>query len=504
MGRMSDYLFRGHYLVLPSRMAVPGPAGWASTGTRNWTCLHREGESVHRWASGRNDGVEVLLIGYVLDPARPGASDADIVASIGETADGPSGVASRLHALSGRFVLLVDGPDGAYVFHDACGLRAVYYRGMSDGPVIASDPAVMTHFGLVESVQRPGFTGSAYHRTEPEWWLPSGVSLVRVVEHLTPNHYLDCSTVQAVRYYPRTPIRAADSESGVGSVIATTLAASIDAAVRRWRLVLPLTAGVDSRTALAACRAHLVDIPVYTLELATGAAPSADVAVAAELCGIAGVPHHVIRPQAPDADYMRAYVASTTNAHLDRRGANIWTTQAHFPGAVIINGNGLEIARCFYYPTGTHPAITSARQILDLVTGWRNVPFVEEAVTAWSKSALDVCQDTGVDVLDLFYWEHRMGSWASQNFMESGIVHEIFAPFNNRALLELMLSVAVTRRHAPDYSFYRDLWRRMWPALEEPPINPGARLRGVRSVLAGTGLMRPAKVLRQHLRRIGR
>ena len=48
-----------------------------------------------------------------------------------------------------------------------------------------------------------------------------------------------------------------------------------------------------------------------------------------------------------------------------------------------------------------------------------------------------------------------MSSWAAQNFVDSGIAHEVFPPFNNRALLELLLTVPAEERSAPDYRLFR-------------------------------------------------
>ena len=501
---MNEFLFRGHYLLTPSSTSPTVPAGWTSEATRNWRCLHREGETVHAHWSGPQGGPDALLVGHVIDPAVPEATDADLVASIVAGYTGPASVARRLHGLSGRFVLLIDAPDDSYVFHDAFGLRPVYFGRTGSGPAVSSDPAVHGYFGLIDPAPRPGFWGSAYQRNEAEWWIPSGTSLVQGIDQVPPNHYLRCSTTEAVRYYPHAQTPVADSSHDVEATVVAMLRGSIDAAARRWRLALPLTAGVDSRTVLAAARG-LTDTPVYTLQLGDRPVPSPDVQVAAELCRRIGAPHRVLHgSDSPSADFERAYVQSTVSPHFDRRGRGIWTTRASFPESVILNGNGLEVARCFYYPSGSHRPVTTAGQLLDLVTGWRRIPFVAERVHQWHESTRALPEKTGFDILDLFYWEHRMGGWAAQNFVESGTAHEVFAPFNNRALLELLLTVPVAERCAPDYRFFRRLWLRMWPELLAVPVNPGAGHGGVKGVLARTGLLPAAKAVRWHLRRATR
>ena len=112
-----------------------------------------------------------------------------------------------------------------------------------------------------------------------------------------------------------------------------------------------------------------------------------------------------MRPdESPSIDFAQAYVQSTVNSHFNRRGSNIWNTKTHFPESIILNGNALEIARCFYYPSGTHAAITSPGQILDLVKGWGQIDFVSDRVNSWFGSTKGLSHKTGVGLLDLFYW----------------------------------------------------------------------------------------------------
>jgi hypothetical protein len=490
---VNDYRLRGHYLV--TREPITVPEGWTATATTRWSCLTRTGDAVH--AVVGPGGPDLVLIGYIIDPAGPSATDADILRSLRAGYEGPGSITAGLHGLSGRFVLLVDAADETYVFHDACGLRAVYHQRTDQGPVIASDPAVLVHLLGAPLTPRTSWR-TALARDDVEWWLPSGMSLVDGVGHLPPNHFLRCSTGVAERFYPYGDSAAFVGEGGVVASAAALLRGSVAAAAHRWRLALAITAGVDSRTVLAASREHIDDIALYTLQLGPGSTPSPDVRIGGELARAVGAEHQVLRPSAPSPEFAEAFEQSTVSAHYDRRGANIWSTAQAFPDTVVLNGNGLEVARCFYYAAGTHAPVTDAGRLLDLVTGWRSVDAIADRMREWLADANNVCET--IDVLDLFYWEHRMGGWASQNFMESGIAHEVFPPFNNRALLESLLTVPAARRHAPDYPLFRELWRAMWPELLEPPVNPGAPLAGVKGLLTKTGLLGPATAAYRALR----
>ena len=65
-----------------------------------------------------------------------------------------------------------------------------------------------------------------------------------------------------------------------------------------------------------------------------------------------------------------------------------------------------------------------------------------------------------------------MGSWQAQSQLEWDIVQEVFALFNYRPLLEIMLGTPVKYRIAENYSLYKGIINHSWPALLKWPINP--------------------------------
>jgi hypothetical protein len=97
-----------------------------------------------------------------------------------------------------------------------------------------------------------------------------------------------------------------------------------------------------------------------------------------------------------------------------------------------------------------------------------------EQVANWYNKTKTVSEASGIDILDLFYWEHRMGSWQAQSQLEWDIVQEAYTPFNHRGLLETMLSTPSRYRCAPDYSLYKEICKLLWPRVLEEPINPPA------------------------------
>src|SRR5690606_5525378 len=106
-----------------------------------------------------------------------------------------------------------------------------------------------------------------------------------------------------------------------------------------------------------------------------------------------------------------------------------------------VKGCCAEVARCFYYPNGKHRTIRDMEDFIHLEQGWDSLEFVHEAISNWFFRARDAAERNRVDLLDLFYWEHRMGGWQAQSQLEWDISIEQYSPFNNRQLLETMLGV---------------------------------------------------------------
>jgi len=80
---------------------------------------------------------------------------------------------------------------------------------------------------------------------------------------------------------------------------------------------------------------------------------------------------------------------------------------------------------------------------------------------------------TNIRLLDLFYWENRVGNWLTTCQAEFDTAwQDIFTPFNCRLLLMNMLSVPEKYRRPPDYLFYRKLIQSLWSEVLQAPINP--------------------------------
>jgi hypothetical protein len=341
---------------------------------------------------------------------------------------------------------------------------------------------------------------STYARSNREHWIPSGCSLHERIYHLVPNHTLCFSTFEQIRYWPKKPI----FQKNVNEVVAEAsdlLCKLIIAGSKRFKLAMPLTAGWDSRILLSALKGISNEVYFYTLQYRNLDDNSPDIRIPRKLLRSLGLVHHIIdcQKEVPTV-FRQLYQYNTSISHFDDWGKIAYGMSNMYPEErVCIKGNCSEIARCFYYKFGTHQEIHSPEQIIALENGWNAIPFVCDQISNWFSDAREVSDKANIDILDLFYWEHRMGSWQAQSQLEWDIAQEAYTPFNHRGLIEVMLAASTKYRCAPNYLLYKMVMTSLWPDVTREPINPETTKILLKNVLHRIGLYKIAKKVRNRL-----
>ena len=94
-------------------------------------------------------------------------------------------------------------------------------------------------------------------------------------------------------------------------------------------------------------------------------------------------------------------------------------------------------------------------------------------VERWARDIQPYATEANLSLFDLFYWEHRLGNWASNSLMNSYLLTDLLDPFNCRELMEIWLRVPREKRM--NCNMHKEIIKRNWPDLLELPINPGDR-----------------------------
>ncbi|MEX2639597.1 MAG: hypothetical protein WD266_02845 [Balneolales bacterium] len=469
----SNLLFRRQFLMTP--LNCPSLDHWNRAAHGNFNVYAHPDTGLTTVTSAKCIR-QATLIGYMIDPGNPKRTNADLLNDLLYRSGSVDDVADLLHPIAGRFVLILNIRGDHFIFHDPCGLRSVFYTRYRGQAHFGSQP---TLFECVMPIRKSHryyeFKVSGYaRRAEP--WLPSGYSLYEDIYHLIPNHRLQVSSLEQVRYWPVRKLQGKSLHQGVQEA-ADLLKKIIEAGNERFPLALPLTSGWDSRLLLAACRDIAHDIYFYTLQYGRLKTSSSDIKIPVKLLRSLGFKHHLIdcRKNA-DPDFSRVYRKNYQPHESWEKMA--WGMVETYPSdRVCVKGNGSEICRCFYYKSGRHEPIVSAEQLVETREGWEQLPFVHKQFSTWFTKTASAIGDLNIDILDLFYWEHRMGSWQAQYQLEWDIVQETFTPYSHRGLIEAMLGVSALYRCDPDYLLYKNMWEVLWPDVLRQPINPPSTLK---------------------------
>lgn len=494
----SQLLFRRQFLIAPDTCA--SLCNWQHIRVgRHHLYAHPDLQVSSLTSTEAN--VTVTLLGYILDPYFPEKTNDDILKNISNLTDFVESIGEYLSTFSGRFVLIITTSTETLLFHDPCGLRSVYYLKYKDQVFAGSQPLILKQMLPIKDGKRLfSYFNSSYVKTHNEHWLPSGCSLFEEVCHLVPNHYLRFSTVEQIRYWPKhslpqRPVNEIVNES------ADLLKRLMVAANKRFKLALPVTAGLDSRMLLGASKSISDEIYFYTLQYRDMNPNSNDIKIPSKILRSLGLWHNLIECQETvSAEFSEIYIRNALPTHMDDWGKIAYGMLGKYPqDRICVKGNCSEIARCYYYKNGTHRPITSSGQIIALVDGWHMLPFVHDHISIWYDQAVEVASEVNIDILDLFYWEHRMGSWQAQSQLEWDVVQEAYTPFNHRGLLELLLSFPAELRSAPDYSAYKMVLEVLWPEITSYPVNPPNTKKRLEKILINLGIYEDARKIYKHV-----
>ncbi|MBJ90323.1 MAG: hypothetical protein CMO98_10745 [Woeseia sp.] len=413
----------------------------------------------------------LTLLGYILDWSKPDASNKDILSSLLHEAKTFDECISNTSELGGRWILIYDNSEDIILFHDMGGLRQVCFtEGHDNGPIFcASQCDLLADIsGLLPDSEALTFI-EGMAATNPEYWWPGNSQPYKHAKALLPNHWLNLKNGVTQRYWPVTE-RKTLSMAEVIPLANRRITGIIEAAANRYELVLGLSAGLDSRLLLAASKIISSRLSIYNARSATQKSSHADAVIPEKLCKKLGLPLTEI--EIPD---------KATDTFLDGFKKHSWHPREKFSAGIEIQrdifafskmaviGNLGEIAKLPYRHKVTGETDISAELLASCVK-MNNQRFAIDAIKAWSKS-IDNTQ--GYELLDLFYWEQRVGRWLATNQIEFDYGWmDILAPLNIRALMCDLLAIDEENREMANHQLFLSMIQELWPETLEYPINP--------------------------------
>ncbi len=455
----------GQFVLCRSEAFVP--RGWPVRRLDTWLLAVHSNLPVAELVAGGS--VCGWVIGY---PIKDTGSRIRRRIEFSARPDDSAAFEKELYRLGGRFLAVLVAPAAERVYLDSAGGISCVYA--PDLELVCSTPSLVPYgLGCDDDEELIRTSGVPLNNAV----LGFGLTPRLGVHRLLPNHFLDLARWTVRRHWPEAPIPGDCDPGRAIDVVSAVVEWQIRALTAEGPVYLPLTAGNDSRSILAAARAHQDWMEMITLSIPdrTG---RLDVEIASRIAQVHGLNHRVIPYRDASTEQLEKWLWRTGFSVSEPRGWRATGMYAQLGRKLPeLTGVGGEVARANYWKSmGSGKPITPG--VLLSALALPETPRLVERAEAWMR---DAPADRPMNIVDLVMVEQRIGCWAS--ILPYGDANDVtfrIYPLVHRdsmfAMLRLPDAYKISKR------FPRDVVRHRWPELGRFPVNREPGLRHVKRV----------------------
>jgi hypothetical protein len=420
----------------------------------------------------------LTLIGFILDPFNPNASNRDILKQLFDF-NNIQELIAKTDNYGGRWIIIAVNQNKKYLFQDPLGLRTAYYTTLKfkEGLWVLSQPGLASFlFILNMSSEAEEFVKSKQFKNNPNYRWPCSGTAFKELSQLLPNHHLNLATGAVSRFWPNKHLETLNVEKAAAK-IAGLMQGLIKVANTRFDLAFGITAGIDSRVVMAASKDIIEQIMFYTIQKQNMRADHPDIIISARLLKKFGFKQNLVETaNKMSSSFYKIYMKNVFTAH-EYYGLQIEPLLKYFSKQkVAMTGGGAEVGRTEWraivkkYNINPHTADGLAKLVK-----MNESQFAKNHIQAWMP---DIKDRKNINILDLFVWEHSFGNWLANAQLEFNLAwQDIFTPYNCRSLLTTMLSVDEKYRMKPENRLSCMIIEKLWLELLSEPINPKVKHR---------------------------
>lgn len=407
---------------------------------------------------------EITLIGLAVDATAPQKNNQEIANTILTDYEDWNNVIDSVYPLGGRWIVFATNGDEFKAISDPCALRMLFYVTDKKQPIIcASQPLLIKDYCDLEIDLefKKDYLDTGAMQENKEFWYLAKQTQFKNVKHLSPNHFVDFNTRDQHRFYPLKTIPTLSYEEGMEKTI-LYLKNLIVGLSKRSKLALAITGGYDSRLTLAACKDIKEDLYCYTSKYYGMNDTHPDISKPAKLLPMMGLKHHIIDCEGEMSPEFREIYMNNIDLPHESWGGIVENLSKKYPqDRITIKSACCEIARCAFYKDG-YPKKVDV-EWLGSISTFEKSPLFMQQLEEWFNEMNPFVQDKNIDILDIYYWEHRCGYWQAGSQLEFDLAQEEFTPFSCRILVDTMLGVPIKHRSGTQFPFFQDAMKRMWP-----------------------------------------
>lgn len=455
-----ELAFRKQFLVSSSHPISVNKCWMSEPLWRGYHLLRCPDLHYARYSKGKKD---VIVLGVCCDPLQPSQIEADIAARLVSQTSNFHEFEDAIKTLAGRWVMIANFDDVARVYHDACGLKPVFFVNGVEGKIaVASQPALLEFSGFTTKQQDLFSRFRAECPGSSSW--PVNIIPYLNVRQLLPNHTLVLDSGSMHRYWPIHPIPRKSIDWAMERIM-QLLTGSLTSFVERGQCHVGLSGGYDSRLICAASETLRKELHFYTLR--DGRTKRHDLTIPAAMARSLKLRYDVYDTIQTSSDVTTQLIRNVGEMFQDPVISMIPTFGKVIGNGFCIEGMMSETLRCFYWRDPSAEQADLEPIELTRLAGFGDSEIARRGFETWRAG---VPTNLGVSVLDLLYWEHRGGVWASSGWTMKEGLYESLAPMNNRALLEAGLTMPQEWRRSP-HKLFTELINCLEPSLLKWPFN---------------------------------
>jgi len=410
----------------------------------------------------------LILLGDLYDPENYEFNNMNILARLIKNNSITELIESSFK-YAGRFALFFIYSNSIYVFHDSNAARRVYYTTKNNAGWCGSMPSVLAKFaGLAKTTDKivlDYYNSNSF--TENSNADIYNTTIYKDIEQLTANFYFDFQQYKAIRYWPNKPIKQSSLTEGV-EIGSKLLQGILKSANFRYDLMLPVTAGFDSRLLLSATKDISSDLFYYIIKHSSTSNSYHDIKIPSKLFAKINLNFNIIEyPKEVDPEFKKLYFLNDEFAIENDISVIYNVFYKRFSDKINLPANFSTVARNFN--TTFKNKITA--ELLSEMNNLNN-EHVLNVYRNWILEITDVVNKYGYSILDLFEWEEGSGNSITKTQTNKDISQEEFIPFNCRNLMITYLSVPKKYRNIYTNIYYKAMIKYMWPELLSVPFNP--------------------------------
>ena len=391
---------------------------------------------------------KMVLIGHAYDPFLMQSSEEEILQGFSmETLD----------RLTGVFTVF-EVSDGIKIYGDATCMQSVFYGVIDHRCYISSHANLIGR--LLDLKWDPYIKELIGYRFFHLFGmqLPGDLSEYREIKRLVPNHFVELKNGEAFVRRFHWPHSFPMSNEEIAEKVSAVMHNNMCLIAKKWeKPAISLTGGCDSKTTLA-CANGLYDQFDYFSYISSDEEET-DAKAAHTICDALNLEHHIYRIPREDSNLEDLEVTRTV---LDTNCGNMWPNnpndvrkRAWFAERhlfdVEVKSWASEIGRAYYSKRfagrksfGKRPTPRKCSIMYKVfLTNRKLLKKTDRVFADYLSKYFEQAEDHPLPWQEQFFWEFRMAAWNGLVIThEQRYSYDITIPYNNRLLLEYLLSAS--------------------------------------------------------------